>query len=179
MSDLCQIIFSYVDQKYNLEIIVILARPTEERERLAEFVGLWDREQTLNWIRKYFKKMDGELQSPLRTRSPLMVALPRTPEERTADLEAAVNRIHISFEQEVSGLHKALRDMDAAHQAEKEEAGHGRIGHGRGELHQGQSNFEGRDPVKAIGDVRRTMHGICQIPKLSHATLSDFDQWKQ
>ena len=23
------------------------------------------------------------------------------------------------------------------------------------------------------------MHAICQITKLSHATLSDFDQWKQ
>ena len=123
--------------------------------------------------------MDDKPQSPLRTRSPLMVALPRTPEERTADLEAAVNRIHISFEQEVSGLHKALRDMDAAHRAEKEEARRGRVGHGHGELHQGQLNFEGRDPVKAIRDVCRTMHAICQIPKLSHATLSDFDQWKQ
>ena len=109
----------------------------------------------------------------------LSMALPRTPEERTADLEEAVNRIHITFEKEVSRLHKSLRDMDAAHRAEREEAGRGRAGHGRGESIQGQSNFEGRDPVKAIGDVRRTMRAICQIPKLSHATLSDFDQWKE
>ena len=115
----------------------------------------------------------------MRTRSPLSVALPRTPEERTADLEAAMNRIHVSFEQEIKGLHKAMRTMDAAHRAANEEAGRGRGGQGRGEHHQGQSTFENRDPVKAIGDVRRTMHAICQIPKLSHAMLSDFDQWKQ
>ena len=69
--------------------------------------------------------------------------------------------------------------MDATHRAQMEEAGRARAGHGHGNFHQGQANFEGRDPVKAIGDVRRTMHAICQIPKLSHATLSDFDQWKQ
>ena len=114
-----------------------------------------------------------------KPQSPLSVALPRTSEECTVDLEEAMNRIHLTFEKEVSGLHKSLRDMDAAHIAEREEAGRVCAGHGCGDFHQGQSNIEGRDPVKAIGDVRRTMHAICQIPKLSHAMLSDFDQWKQ
>ena len=110
--------------------------------------------------------------------SPLNAPLPRTAEERTTELEEAVNRIHISFKKEVSRLHRTLADMDATHRAEMEEAGRARAGHGHGNFHQGQANFEGRDPVKAIGDVRRTMHAICQIPKLSHATLSDFDQWE-
>ena len=60
-----------------------------------------------------------------------------------------------------------------------QEVGQARAGHGHGNFHQGQAHPDGRDPVKAIGDMRRTMHAICQIPKLSHATLSDFDQWKQ
>ena len=111
--------------------------------------------------------------------SPLDAQLPRTTEERTAELEEAMNNMHVTFEKEVSKLHKTLVDMHASHRAEMQTIGLAQGGHGHGNSHHGQAHHNARYPVKAIGDVRRTMHAICQIPKLSHATLSDFDQWKQ
>ena len=94
-----------------------------------------------------------------------------------------MNKMHVTFEQEVTKLHKTLEEMHVSHQAELQNVqnniGLGQLNRGRGNSQFGQVHQDARDPVKAIGDVRRTMHAICQIPKLSHATLSDFDQWKQ
>ena len=66
--------------------------------------------------------MDDGTHSPLRTRSPTLVVLPKTPDECTADLEAVMNHIHASFKHEIDGLHTAMRTMDAAHRAANEEA---------------------------------------------------------
>ena len=115
--------------------------------------------------------------------SPLDVQLPRTTEDRTAELEEAMNKMHVTFRKEVSKLHKTLEEIHASHRAKlqtvQNNIGLGQVGHGRGNSHLGQGHHDARDPVKAIGNVRRTMHAIYQIPKLSHATLSDFGQWKQ
>ena len=111
--------------------------------------------------------------------SPLDAQLPRTMEERTAELEEAMNNMHVTFEKEVSKLHKTLADMHTSHRAEMQMIGLAQGSTGHGNFHHGQAHHDARDPVKAIGDVRRTMHAICQIPKLSHAMLLDFDQWKQ
>ena len=115
--------------------------------------------------------------------SPLDVQLPRTTEDRTAELEEAMNKMHVTFEQEVSKLHKTLEEMHTSHRAKLQNVqnniGLGQLNHGHGNSQFGQGHHDARDPIKVIGDVRRTMHAICQIPKLSHATLLDFDQWKQ
>ena len=42
-------------------------------------------------------------QSPVGTQSPSSVALPKTQDERTTDLEDAINGIHVSFKQEIDG----------------------------------------------------------------------------
>ena len=47
--------------------------------------------------------------------SPLDAQLPRTTEERTAELEEAMNNMHVTFKKEVSRLHKTLADMNASH----------------------------------------------------------------
>ena len=125
-------------------------------------------------------------QPPVGTRSPPPVATPQTQDQHTKALEDAINLIHTSFKEEIEGIHNALRTLDTAQHAGNNRLGNENAGRVRGaqghyDNHRGirDQAFDNQDPVKAIGDVRRTMHAICQIPKLSHATLSDFDQWKQ
>ena len=148
--------------------------------------GLLSKEQTLDWVRRYFAGMAEGTQPPMGTRSPppAHVTTPKTQDQRTKALEEAISQIHILFREEISGIHNALRTLYTALCAGN--AGVGDAGRVRGEQgryndHRGNRDqaFNNRDPVKAVGDMHRTMYAICQINKLSHAMLSDFDQWKQ
>ena len=110
----------------------------ESGDRLAEPGDLRHREQTLNWFRKYFNNMDYESEE-----SPLDVQLPRTTEDRTAEMEEAMNKMHLTFGKEVSKLHKTLEEMHASHRAEMETVqnniGLGQVGQGRGNSYLGMT----------------------------------------
>ena len=62
-------------------------------------------------------------QPPVGTRSPPSVALPKTQDQRTQDLEDTVNLIHSSFKTEIDGIHTALRILDAAQRAGNDRLG--------------------------------------------------------
>ena len=137
--------------------------------------GVLSQENTLDWVQRFYTKMADGGQTPVRsgtTSPPVETGQQNASVPTLEGTVQLVGRMQAKHEQELAGLVDSVKRMRADITTEINQL-----------AQQGKRFDQNFAPthvaVKLVGDVFRTMRGICRAPELTQANLADFDQWAE